>query len=271
MSKFQDLENKVAVVTGGAGILGQEFCLGLALAGTKVAMVDVKESYLKRAIESIKSKHPKAIIEPFACDVSYSKSVSETVSRIARHFGEINILHNNAATKGENIEQFFAPFEEYSLNVWREIMAVNLDGIFLMAQAVGKQMIEQGKGGSIIQTASIYGLCAPDQRIYEGSDYLGARINTPAVYSTSKAGVIGLTRYLATYWAKHKIRVNSLVPGGVMSGQNNIFQQKYSERVPLARMADKAELTPALLFLASEASSYITGQNIVVDGGMSCW
>ena len=129
-------------------------------------------------------------------------------------------------------------------------------------------MVQQGKGGSIIQTSSIYGMSGPDQRIYEGSHYLGTEINTPAVYSASKAGVIGLTRYLATYWAKHNIRVNTLVPGGVMSGQNEVFQKKYSERVPLARMAEGSEIASALLFLASDCSSYITGQNIVVDGGV---
>ena len=150
-------------------------------------------------------------------------------------------------------------------------MAVNLDGMFLVAQAVGKQMVTQGKGGSIIQTASIYGIMAPDQRIYQGSFYLERQINTPAVYSASKAGVIGLTKYLSTYWAGHKIRVNSLTPGGVESGQNDEFKRRYSERIPLKRMAEPNEMVGALIYLASDASSYVTGQNIVVDGGLSAW
>jgi NAD(P)-dependent dehydrogenase (short-subunit alcohol dehydrogenase family) len=150
-------------------------------------------------------------------------------------------------------------------------MGVNIDGMFLMAQAVGKQMIAQGHGGSIIQTASIYGVAAPDQRIYEGSQYLGRPINTPAVYSASKAAVIGLTRYLASYWGSQGIRVNTLTPGGVESGQNDVFSRKYSARVPLGRMARTDEMQSALLFLASDASSYVTGQNLIIDGGLTCW
>jgi len=143
--------------------------------------------------------------------------------------------------------------------------------MFLVAQAVGKQMISQGKGGSIIQTASIYGLMAPDHRIYEGSSYLNRQINTPAVYTASKAGVIGLTKHLATYWAGKRIRVNTLTPGGTQSGQNDEFKRRYSNRIPMNRMADANEMVGALLYLASDASSYVTGQNIIVDGGLSAW
>ena len=193
------------------------------------------------------------------------------VDYVVAEFGEINILHNNAAGKSNDLDAFFAPFEEYSLDQWRKIMEVNLDGMFLVAQAAGRQMVAQRKGGSIIQTASIYGIIAPDQRIYEGSFYLGTEINTPAVYSASKAAVIGLTKYLATYWANNKIRVNTLTPGGVESGQNEEFKRLYSNRVPMDRMAHASEMVGALLYLASEASSYVTGQNIIVDGGLSTW
>jgi NAD(P)-dependent dehydrogenase (short-subunit alcohol dehydrogenase family) len=150
-------------------------------------------------------------------------------------------------------------------------MAVNLDGMFLVAQAVGNRMIEQGTGGSIIQTSSIYGVLASDKRIYEGSLYLGRQIGNPGVYSASKAAVVGLTKYLAAYWADKGIRVNTLVPGGVESGQNETFKQKYSARVPLGRMARGEEMVGALIYLASDASSYVTGQDIVVDGGLSAW
>ncbi len=150
-------------------------------------------------------------------------------------------------------------------------MSVNLDGMFLVAQAVGRRMVEQKIGGSIVQTSSIYGVVAPDQRIYEGSQYMGRPINTPAVYSTSKAGVIGLTRYLAAYWGDAGIRVNTITPGGVESGQNDEFRQRYTARVPLGRMADRRDMLGALVFLASDASSYVTGQNLIVDGGLTCW
>lgn len=143
--------------------------------------------------------------------------------------------------------------------------------MFLVAKQVGKRMIAQGKGGSIIQTASIYGIMAPDKRIYEGSFYLGRQISSPAVYSASKASVAGLTKYLAAYWAEHGIRVNAITPGGVESGQNDVFKQKYSARVPMERMARPEEMVGALLYLASDASSYVTGHNIVVDGGLNCW
>jgi len=193
------------------------------------------------------------------------------VDSICDGLGGIHILLNNAATKTGDLNEFFAPFEDYKLETWREIMSVNIDGMFLVAQAVGRKMIEQGTGGSIIQTASIYGISGPNQRIYEGSDYLGREINTPAAYAASKAAVDGLTRYLATYWADQDIRVNTLVPGGVKSGQNDTFQKAYGDRTPMGRMADRTEMVGAFIYLASEASSYVTGQKIVVDGGWTVW
>jgi NAD(P)-dependent dehydrogenase (short-subunit alcohol dehydrogenase family) len=150
-------------------------------------------------------------------------------------------------------------------------MSVNIDGMFLMAKKCGKHMLDHGKGGSIVQTASIYGIMAPDQRIYENSEYMGVEINTPAVYSASKGAVIALSRYLAAYWGSKNIRVNTLTPGGVESGQNEEFTSRYSERVPMGRMAHANEMVGALVYLASDASSYVNGQNIVVDGGLSSW
>ena len=131
-------------------------------------------------------------------------------------------------------------------------------------------MADRGRG-SIIQTASVYGVVGPDQRIYEGSEYLGRAINTPPVYSASKAGLIGLTKYFATYWGPHGVRVNTLTPGGVSSGQNAEFDRRYSARVPLGRMAVPDDLTGALVFLASDAAAYVNGQNLIVDGGLTAW
>lgn len=266
-----DLSGRTAIVTGGGGILGQGFCEVLAAHGANVAVFDVNEAAAAKTVEAIKQSASKARTIAVACDVSSAGSVAAAVARVVKEFGGIDILHNNAATKTGNLADFFAPFEEYTIDTWREIMGVNIDGMFLMAQAAGKQMLAQGRGGSIIQTASIYGVVAPDQRIYEGSQYLDRAINTPAVYSTSKAAVIGLTKYLAAYWGAHGIRVNTLTPGGVESGQNDVFSRKYSARVPLARMARADEMQSALLFLASDASSYMTGQNLVIDGGLTCW
>jgi NAD(P)-dependent dehydrogenase (short-subunit alcohol dehydrogenase family) len=264
-----DLNGKVAVVTGGAGILGQNFCMGLSELGANVAVVDINLDKASETAKIISNLH-KGNIHGFACDVSDPSSVKEMVEEVVSEFGEINILHNNAACKSDNLDAFFAPFEEYTLDQWREIMSVNIDGMFLVAQAVGNQMIKQGKGGSIIQTSSIYGVMAPDQSIYEGSFYLDRKINTPAVYTTSKAAVIGLTKHLASYWADYDIRVNTLTPAGVESGQNDEFIKRYSARVPMNRMAGESEIVGALLYLASNASSYVTGQNIIVDGGLNC-
>ena len=266
-----DLSGRTAIVTGGGGILGQGFCEVLAAHGANIAVFDVNEAAAARTVAAIGISTPAAKAIAVACDVSSAASVAAAVGRVVAEFGGIDILHNNAASKTADLAEFFTPFEDYKIETWREIMGVNIDGMFLMAQAAGKQMLAQGRGGSIIQTASVYGVVAPDQRIYEGSQYLNRAINTPAVYSASKAAVIGLTRYLAAYWGAQGIRVNTLTPGGVESGQNEVFSRKYSARVPLARMARADEMQSALLFLASDASSYMTGQNLVIDGGLTCW
>lgn len=265
-----DLSGKVAVVTGGAGIIGSRVCFGLAAHGAAVAVVDINEdSAINLARQITEENGGKAL--GVKCDVSDPVSVKAMTESVTRKLGEIDILHNNAAKKSDDLEAFFAPFEDYSLEIWRDIMRVNIDGMFLVSQAVGKCMLAHGKGGSIIQTSSIYGIVAPDQRIYEGSQYMGVTINTPAVYAASKAAVVGLTNYLATYWGDKGIRVNALVPGGVASGQNETFTEKYSAKVPMGRMAEADEMVGAVVFFASDAASYVTGQILAVDGGFSTW
>ena len=264
------LVGKVVVVTGGAGLLGKVFCEALVMAGASVAVIDIDEGAAKTTAARL-GKSGKVSVIGFGCDVTSPTSVASMVSAVTKEFGHIDVLVNNAASKSSNIDAFFSSFEEFSLETWREVMAVNVDGMFLVAQAVGKQMKQQCGGGSIIQTSSIYGVVAPDQRIYAGSQYNGRPINTPAVYSASKAAVNGLTIYLASYWASDGIRVNSLTPGGIESGQNDIFMEKYSQRVPLGRLGQASELVGALIYLASDASSYVTGQNIIIDGGLSAW
>ena len=264
-----DLGGKVAVITGGAGLLGRHFARGLAEHGAIVAIIDLDANAVALQAETLRSEiGSRALGIP--CDITDPLAVKEAIAHVECEFGEIDILHNNAATKGRNLEAFFAADEDYALETWREIMSVNLDAMFVMAQEVGRRMIAR-KRGSIIQTASIYGIMGPDPRIYEGSHFLGRAINTPAIYSASKAGVLGLTRHLATTWAVHNVRVNALTPGGVESGQNATFSEKYSSRVPLGRMARPDDMVGALVFLASDASNYVTGQNMVVDGGLSAW
>jgi NAD(P)-dependent dehydrogenase (short-subunit alcohol dehydrogenase family) len=269
-SSLQRLDGKVVLVTGAMGVLGRHFCHGFAELGASVAVVDIDSSMVDTFANELVDQHSVRAVG-VACDVSSPESVDQMVDQVVSNLGAINVLHNNAATKGNDTRAFFTCFEDYSLEIWREIMAVNIDGMFLVAKSAGKRMIRQGSGGSIIQTSSIYGMLGPDPRIYEGSNYLGGPINTPAVYATSKAAVIGLTRYLATYWAPHNIRVNCLVPGGVESGQNIEFLKRYSQRVPLGRMARAYEIVGAALFLASDLASYVTGQVLAVDGGWSAW
>ena len=268
-SELFSLANKVVIVTGGAGLLGQVFCQALVDVGAHVAIVDLDLASAETAAKKINKSDAQKVVA-FESDITSPESVTQMVANVVKQLGRIDVLVNNAASKGSSLDAFFESFEDYSLKTWREVMSVNIDGLFLVAQAVGKQMKKQG-GGSIIQTSSIYGVVAPDQRIYEGSEYNGRAINTPAVYSASKSAVNGLTSYLSTYWASSKIRVNSLTPGGIASGQNSEFNKKYSNRVPLGRMGEASELVGALIYLASDASSYVTGQNLIVDGGLSAW
>ncbi len=269
INKFS-IRGKTAIVTGGAGILGSHFCRGLADAGANVAVVDIDVQKATEVANSI-TKNFEVKAKGIFCDLTSEQSVIEMVESVVKEFGTIDILHNNAAGKSSNLNAFFAPFEEYELDQWKEIMSTNLDSMFLVAKHVGKIMKEQGNGGSIIQTASIYGVMGPDNRIYDGSYYYNRQINTPAIYSASKGGVVALTKYLATYWAKDGIRVNTITPGGVESGQNETFKQNYGNRIPLGRMAQAEEMVGALIYLASDASSYVTGQNILIDGGLSAW
>jgi NAD(P)-dependent dehydrogenase (short-subunit alcohol dehydrogenase family) len=264
------LRGKGAILTGGAGILGQGFSAGLARHGANVAVVDINLKAAQETAHKIAKEYGVKTIG-IGCDVSSPSSVASMVKRAVKAIGEVHILHNSAASKSKDLDAFFAPFEKYSLAEWRKIMSVNVDGMFLVAQAVGAQMIRQGRGGSVIQTASIYGIMGPDHRIYEGSFYLGRQISSPAVYSASKGAVVALTKYLATYWAEKGIRVNTITPGGVKSGQNETFMKKYSDRIPMGRMAEADELVGALVYLASDASSYVTGHNLVVDGGLNAW
>lgn len=269
-SKLWSLDESVAVVTGAGGILGSRICRGLVEFGAKIAVVDIDVGASQLVVAEL-NKISAASAISVQCDVSDSASVSQMTNQVVDTFGGIDVLVNNAASKSDDMNAFFASFEEYSLEQWRKVMSVNIDGMFLVAQSVGIQMVKQGRGGSIIQTSSIYGLSAPDQRIYEGSLYLGREINTPAVYTTSKAAVIGLTNHLATYWADKGIRVNTISPGGIESGQNDEFKRRYSRRVPMNRMGSPDEIVGAVIYLASKASSYVTGHNIVIDGGLTCW
>ena len=263
--KMFDLTGKTAIVTGGVGILGRCFCAGLAEFGANVVVIDIDGPAVLEFSDELSTKYGAKCLG-IECDTSSPKEVQQAIKLIIEKMGAIHILHNNA--QGESASVIF---EDCSLEDWRMTTSVNEEGYFLMAQAVGKQMIKQNTGGSIIQTSSIYGIMGPDHRIYKNSLSNGNFMGTPAVYSFTKSGVIGLTKYLATYWADNKIRVNTITPGGIEDEQNETFKKQYSNRIPLGRMALREEIVGALIYLASDASSYVTGQNIIVDGGLEAW
>lgn len=265
-----DLTGKTVVLTGAAGILGTHFAHGYAEFGATLALVDMDGEAVSALAEDVAAQHGTAT-HPFPVDIATPDAVAQFYADLETEVGPADVLHNNAASKGSDLNAFFAGTEDYNLAMWREIAAVNLDGAFLMAQGAIRQMKASGRGGSIIQTASIYGIMGPDDRIYAGSRYLDRQISLPAVYSATKGGIVALTRHLACQFAKDGIRVNTLSPGGVASGQNDTFTKNYSNRVPMGRMANAHELVGAAIYLASNASSYVTGQNLVVDGGLQAW
>lgn len=257
------LAGKTIVVTGGGGLLGSEMVHALAAAGAHAVALDLK---FDEAVFASRPATAGAITKLHA-DITDPTSVAAARNEIERTCGLVTGLVNNAAAKSKN---FFEPFETFPIEDWNAVMGVNVTGAMVCSQVFGSAMAERGTG-AIVNILSIYGIVAPDQRIYEGSSYLGRPINTPAVYSASKAALWGMTKYLAAYWGDKKIRVNAISPGGVFSGQNDTFSTAYSKRVPLGRMADRTEMSGALIFLLSDASSYVTGQNLMVDGGLSVW
>ncbi len=276
MMKIQDkfdLKGCVAVVTGGAGLLGAEFCRTLAEAGASVAVVDLNAEAAKKVVVALtKEGYP---VKGFSTDITRPGPVNAMVTSVLADFGRLDILVNSAALDPkfdpEAVARGIAPgrFEDYPLEQWNAALNVNLTGMFLVTQACVKPMLDHGRKGSIINICSTYGLNGPDQRIYEKPG--GPQTFKPVYYTVTKAGVLGFTKYLAAYYRGTQIRVNALTPGGVFNRHDDTFVQNYSSKTILGRMADKDEMNGALLFLASEASSYMTGANLVVDGGWTAW
>jgi len=270
LEKF-DLTGKVALVTGGAGLLGLEFCLALAEAGAKVAVVDVNAAAAQNVTSYLTGKGHQSLA--VSTDITDPTAVQVMRDTVLDKYGSINILVNSAALDPKFDPRHSDPgssgaFEDYPLAAWQQALDVNLTGMFLVSQAVAPVMLTQ-KGGVIINICSMYGLVGPDQRLYQREGQ-PPRFK-PAYYSVTKAGVLGFTKYLATYYAGKHIRVNALTPGGVFNGHDEAFLQEYAARAVLGRMAERHEMNGALLFLASEASSYMTGANLVVDGGWTAW
>jgi len=258
-----NLSSKTVILTGGAGFLGTVYAEALLKSGSNLVLADLNFSKCKKISNSLNKKFSNQCI-PIKLDVTKKQSIKSLVSKTMKKFGSIDVLINNAANQG-NKSLRGRKFEEFPLSEWNKELAVNLTGVFLCCQEVGKIMLSQ-KSGSIINISSIYGNVAPDPTIYEKTG-----LNPTIAYSTTKGGIITLTKFLASYWHKHGIRVNSLSLGGVENNQNAEFIKKYSSKTMIGRMAKKDEFLDILLLLASDGSSYMTGSNVIVDGGWTAW
>lgn len=268
ISELFSLADTVAVVTGAAGLLGREHCRALAAAGATVYACDRDVESARAAVQELGTHH-----RGVGLDVTDSESLVDLREQILRECGRIDILVNNAAMN-DMVEAPLsngAPsaFENYPLMLFRKVLDVNVTGVFLTSQIIGSHMAEVGRG-SIINIASTYGVVAPDQRLYRNPDGSQSFFKS-AAYPASKGAVVMLTKFMATYWAGSGVRANALSPGGVENNQNEHFQKLYAERTPMGRMAAPSDYQGALVFLASDASGYMTGHNLLVDGGWTAW
>jgi len=263
-----NLEGRTAIVTGALGLIGKQHCIALAEAGANVVVSDINE---EKCIAFAKELNTDSI--GLAFDICNKQQVENSKIKILDKFNHIDVLVNNAAINDmvENPVSLLeeSKFENYPLDLFRKVIDVNVTGMFICSQVFGTEMAKRQKG-SIINIASTYGIVAPDQSLYLKPD--GSRLfyKSPA-YPTAKGAVISFTRFLAAYWGSQNVRVNALSPGGVENNQADFFIDNYSKRTPLNRMAQPDDYKGALLFLASDASSYMTGANLVVDGGWTIW
>lgn len=261
MRDLFNLDGRVAVITGGSGQLGQQYVHVLTEYGAKVAVFDL-----------VRGQTNDDNVKYYFVDITHRGAVEEAVREVTEDFGDPGILINNAALDSppsapasEN-----GPFENYPIESLEKILDVNIKGTFICCQVVGGLMADVGMG-TIINIASTYGLVSPNQDIYAYKRKDGEAWYKPAPYSVSKSAILNLTRYLATYWAKKGVRVNTLTPAGIFNNQDSEFLEEYSMRTPIGRMANADEMNGAIVFLASDASSYMTGSNLVVDGGWTAW
>ncbi|WP_310393422.1 SDR family oxidoreductase [Hymenobacter sp.] len=260
-----DLANKTAIVTGACGLIGQQHCAALAQAGAHVVVADLDLT----AAAAVAARLPGGPHLPLAVDVTSPESLAAARDHILAQFGHLDVLVNNAAINDmfENpaLAADLSRFENFPLTTWQKSLEVNVTGIFLAAQVFGTPMAAQGHG-SIINVASTYGIVGPDQSIYRNAQGEQTFFKSPS-YPATKGAVISFTRYLAAYWGPRGVRVNTLSPGGVENSQDEFFVRQYSAKTPLGRMAAATDYQGAVVFLASDASAYMTGANLVVDGG----
>ncbi|HEV2620069.1 MAG TPA: SDR family oxidoreductase [Acidobacteriaceae bacterium] len=267
-----DLSGRVAVVTGGAGLLGYYHGDILAAAGAHVVLLDLAVAKPEVRAKQITESHGVECIG-LAMDITDEATIIEACSQVLARFGRVDILINNAANnpkvEDQKAGQPWSRLENFPVATWNDDIAVGLTGAFLCSRVFGKEMAKQGKG-VIVNVASDLAVIAPDQRLYrkEGVSEDQQPVK-PVTYSVVKTALLGLTRYLSTYWVEKGVRVNAISPGGVFNGQPDEFTAKLHALIPMARMAERDEYQGSILFLCSDASSYMTGQNLIVDGGRS--
>lgn len=274
MKDLFDLSGMIAVITGGTGFLGRKHAEAVAEYGGIPVILDLDQVQINSFVEDLQQKY-RVSAAGLVTDITQEEEVGEACRKVREQFAKVDVLINNAANNPQvdsrNQLRNTSRLENFPLEQWNADLAVGLTGSFLCAKYFGNAIAASG-GGSIINIASDLGIIAPNQNLYKNEELPEHRQNVkPVSYSVVKTGLLGLTRYLATYWPEKRVRCNAICPGGVYNGQNEEFVMKISSLIPMGRMAESDELKGAVLLLASRASSYINGATLIVDGGRSVW
>lgn len=272
--KFR-IRGKTCIITGGAGLLGKQHAIAVLEGGGIPVLLDISEKALQAAKEYLKGFYPDAEVAAFHADITDEIELTKIRDMVLEKWGHIDILINNAANnpkmekESKNLGNI--RFDNFPMSIWTEDIAVGLTGAFLCAKVFGKSM-EDNRQGVILNISSDLGIIAPDQRIYRKEGIAEEeQMIKPVTYSVIKHGLLGLTKYLAAYWADKNIRVNAICPAGVENGQDKDFIRKLVNLVPMGRMANMDEYQCTVLYLISDASSYMTGSTVIIDGGRTCW
>ena len=268
------LDGKVIIVTGATGLLGRKHAEAIAAYGGTPVLLDLNQDVLTTFANELNTKYSVSATG-LSVDITNEQAISNSCIEIIEQYGKIDGLVNNAANNPkveESSDKNFSRLENFPLSIWNDDIAVGLTGAFLCSKYYGEKIAQNPDGGSIVNISSDLGLIAPDQRLYK-KDGIPENLQNvkPVTYSVVKTGLIGLTRYLATYWASQNVRCNALCPGGVENSQPEEFLQKVSIRIPMARLASKDEYQGTLLWMLSDASSYLNGAIIPIDGGRTAW
>lgn len=269
------LEGRTIIITGGAGLLGKKHAEAILDAGGVPILIDISEEALGKAREQLENLFPEGTVETFVANITDSKAMFGVCDEVMEKYGRVDGLINNAANnpkvEGNAKNMKNIQFENFPMQMWMDDIAVGLTGAFVCAQIFGAQMAKQGKG-VILNISSDLGIIAPDQRIYRKEGLAEEEQSVkPVTYSVIKHGLLGLTKYLATYWAEKGVRANALCPAGIYNGQNEEFLHKLTNLIPMGRMASVDEYRGTIVYLLSDASAYMTGSTIIVDGGRTCW